>query len=270
MHNPHEAEYLRILAEVLDCHERGDRTGTGTRSVFGRRLEFDMSNGFPLMTRKKMAIKQTIDELRWFISGSTNYKDLPERTHNWWSHWASESGELGPIYGRQLRNSNGVDQLKEFVEGLQNNPESRRHIISLWNPGQLAEMRLPPCHGLVIQGYVSVDGGLSIQMYQRSCDLFLGLPVNIASYGIFLSLVATVCNLKPETLIIILGDAHIYLNHIDQVKEYLGRSSFAPPELIVSSALAGTGIRGLEEFTHEDLEFVGYKSHPPIKGAIAV
>lgn len=266
-----EYEYGILLRKlVYEAEARTDRTGVGTRGLFGCNMSLDISEQFPLLTRKKMPFRQMVEELRWFISGSTNYLDLDEKTQHWWSPWADEDGELGPVYGKQLRDSGGVDQLRRFVDGIVNDPYSRRHIISLWNASQLWEMRLPPCHGLVIQGYVSNDDRLSIKMYQRSADFFIGEPVNIASYALFTYLVAAVTNTKPHMLHLTLGDVHLYENHIDAAKEFLNRQYIPAPRLEVSERLIGAGLEGLTSFTRDDVKLIDYNPAPPISAPLAV
>lgn len=256
--------YLDLLQFVLrNGSEREDRTSVGTLSVFGPQLEFDLQAGFPLVTTKRMYWKGIVRELLWFLEGSTSVSSLHESVHHWWEPWAEE-GELGPIYGKQWRDWNGVDQMSQLIEGLRTNPTSRRHVLSTWNVSQLEDMALPPCHGVVTQFYV--DGNaLSCKMYQRSADLFLGFPVNIASYALLLKMVAQVVNLEPKWLMLTLGDAHIYRNHIEQVKTQLSRTPYAPPHVQLNS-----NIRDIDDFTEEDVKLIGYSSHDPIKGEIAI
>lgn len=266
-----EYDYSNLLRHArFNGEERFDRTGVGTNAVFGVSWEADISNQFPLFVRKSMPWKQTIDELKWFISGGTNYKQLPERTQHWWSSWADDDGELGPIYGKQFRDGNGVDQLAQFLDGIVLNPFSRRHVISLWDPKEMNEAKLPCCHGLVIQAYVSNDDELSLQMYQRSADLFIGVPVNIASYALFTYLVAAATRTRPKRLRIVFGDAHVYRSHREQVDEYLARQWRPAPSLKIDDRLSGLGIEALESFTEDDLELIDYHPDSSIKAPLAV
>jgi thymidylate synthase len=213
---------------------------------------------------------QTVNELKWFISGSSNYKDLPKNTQHWWHHWADSDGELGPIYGKLLRNHNGVDQLSDFIDGLREDPYSRRHVISLWGPAEMRDANLPCCHGLVIQGFLSSDDELSIQMYQRSADFFVGEAVNVASYALFTYLVAAAIWAVPKRLTIVIGDAHIYDNHVNQVQEYLERPYVPAPKLKIDGRLKGMGLDTLLDFTMDDLMLEGYEPLPPIQAPLAI
>ncbi|MBS2096674.1 thymidylate synthase [Carboxylicivirga linearis] len=262
-------QYLDLLQRVLDeGATKDDRTGTGTISVFGHQMRFDLSEGFPLLTTKKLHLKSIIHELLWFLKGSTNVKYLQENGVRIWNEWAKEDGELGPIYGYQWRSwpdykGGNIDQIKEVIESIKNNPNSRRHIVSAWNVGAIDDMQLPPCH-ILFQFYVA-DGKLSCQLYQRSADIFLGVPFNIASYAILTMMVAQVCGLKPGTFVHTLGDAHIYLNHIEQVKLQLTREPKSLPQMIINPDR-----KNIDEFIFEDFKLENYESHPHIKGAISV
>jgi len=262
-------QYLDLLDHVLKNGVRkSDRTGTGTISVFGYQMRFDLSSGFPLLTTKKLHFKSIVHELLWFISGDTNIRYLKDNGVRIWDEWADENGDLGPVYGYQWRSwtaSGGrkIDQLMNVVESIKNNPDSRRHIVSAWNAGDLDRMALPPCH-VLFQFYVA-EGRLSCQLYQRSCDIFLGVPFNIASYSLLTLMMAQVTCLKPGEFIHTLGDAHIYLNHIEQVKLQLTRKPYPLPDIKINPAV--TDIRN---FRYEDFELVNYIAHPHIKGEISV
>ncbi len=262
-------QYLDLLDRVLDeGFKKEDRTGTGTISVFGHQMRFDLSEGFPLLTTKKLHLKSIIHELLWFLKGSTNVKYLQDNGVRIWNEWAKEDGELGPIYGYQWRswpdyNGGHIDQIKQVIESIKNNPDSRRHIVSAWNVGAIDDMQLPPCH-ILFQFYVA-DGKLSCQLYQRSADIFLGVPFNSASYAILTMMVAQVCGLKPGTFVHTLGDAHIYLNHIEQVKLQLTREPKSLPQFKINPERTN-----IDDFVFEDFELVNYDSHPHIKGAISV
>lgn len=261
--------YLDLLQHVLNQGiYREDRTGTGTLSVFGHQSRYELSEGFPLVTTKRCHLKSIIHELLWFIRGDTNIAYLREHKVRIWDEWADEQGELGPVYGaqwRRWRDADGQahDQLAALIEGLRSNPSSRRHILSAWNVGELSKMALPPCHAFV-QFYVA-EGRLSCQLYQRSADLFLGVPFNIASYALFTMMLAQVCQLSPGELIHTLGDAHIYLNHLEQVKLQLGREPHRSPEMRLNPEVSE-----LDEFCFEDFELINYVSHPHIKGQVSV
>nr|WP_321406917.1 thymidylate synthase [uncultured Carboxylicivirga sp.] len=262
-------QYLDLLQRVLDeGATKEDRTGTGTISVFGHQMRFDLAEGFPLLTTKKLHLKSIIHELLWFLKGSTNVKYLQENGVRIWNEWAKEDGELGPIYGYQWRSwpdykGGHIDQIKQVIDSIKNNPDSRRHIVSAWNVGAIDDMQLPPCH-ILFQFYVA-DGKLSCQLYQRSADIFLGVPFNIASYAILTMMVAQVCGLNPGTFVHTLGDAHIYLNHIEQVKTQLGREPKSLPQLIINPDR-----KNIDDFIFDDFELVNYDAHPHIKGAISV
>jgi len=264
-----ERQYLDLLAEVLQNGARKtDRTGTGTLSVFGRQLRFDIADRFPLLTTKKLHTKSILTELLWFLRGDTNVKWLQERGVTIWDEWADENGNLGPVYGYQWRHwrtpdGREIDQIFEVLKNLKTKPDSRRHIVSAWNPADVDKMALPPCHAL-FQFYVA-NGKLSCQMYQRSADLFLGVPFNIASYAALTLMVAQVTDLKPGEFVLTLGDAHIYLNHLEQVREQLTRSPRPVPKLKLNPA-----VKELLDFRYEDFTLEGYDPHPAIKAPIAV
>ncbi len=261
--------YLRLLRDVMGHGvDRGDRTGTGTRSVFGRQLRFDLTQGFPAVTTKKLYLKGVIHELLWFLRGATNIAYLQENGVHIWDEWADERGELGPVYGPQWRSwpaadGRRIDQIREVVEQIKTNPNSRRLIVSAWNVEALPRMALPPCH-VLFQFYVANDQ-LSCQLYQRSADLFLGLPFNIASYALLTMMVAQVCGLAPGELVHTLGDAHIYRNHFDQASLQLARKPYPLPTMQIDPC-----VRDIDGFRYEDFELVGYCHHPAIKGAVAV
>ena len=262
-------QYLDLLQRILDTGvEKGDRTGTGTRSVFGHQMRFDLSEGFPLVTTKKIHTRSVFAELLWFLRGDTNVKWLQDRGVSIWDEWADEQGDLGPIYGYQWRSwpapdGRHVDQLAEVVERIRSDPDSRRHVVSAWNVAELPEMALAPCHAL-FQFYVA-DGRLSCQLYQRSGDLFLGVPFNIASYALLTHMVAQVSGLEVGDFVHTLGDAHLYLNHLDQAREQLTRAPRALPELQLDPAC-----RSIDDFTPESVQVVGYDPHPAIRAPIAV
>ena len=265
-----EKQYLELLKEILDFGEsRNDRTGIGTLSIFApKKIEIFLDQGYPLLTTKKMAYKNMIDELIWFISGSSNCNDLPDKTKHWWKPWAKEDGELGPVYGKLWRSwpyMKNVDQLKNVINSIKNNPNSRRHIMTTWHPGEIENQALPPCHGLMVQFYVDQDKQLSCSVYQRSADCFIGLPHNLASYSLFLMMIAQVCHLKPYKISYSLGDAHIYKNHIDQVKLQLTREPKPGPKMVINPE-----IKDIDDFKYEDFKIEGYEHHPAIKGEISV
>ena len=262
-------QYLDLCQHVLDHGvSKGDRTGTGTISVFGHQMRFNLQDGFPLVTTKKLHLKSIIHELIWFLKGSTNVKYLQDNGVRIWNDWAKEDGELGPIYGYQWRSwpmADGryVDQIKMVIDSIKNNPDSRRHIVSAWNVGQLDEMQLPPCH-ILFQFYVA-NGKLSCQLYQRSADLFLGVPFNIASYALLTMMVAQVCDLELGDFVHTLGDVHIYKNHIDQVKLQVSRETRQLPVMTINPA-----IKSIDDFKFDDFTLSNYDPHPHIKGAISV
>ena len=262
-------QYLDLLDHVLkNGYKKSDRTGTGTISVFGYQMRFDLQEGFPLLTTKKLHLRSILHELLWFLKGSTNVQYLRENGVTIWDEWAKPDGELGPVYGYQWRSwpkpdGTHVDQITGVVESIKKNPDSRRHIVSAWNVGELDKMALPPCH-LLFQFYVAGDM-LSCQMYQRSCDIFLGVPFNIASYALLTLMMAQVTGLKPGEFIHTLGDAHIYLNHLDQVELQLTRSPFPLPKLIINPE-----ITDILNFSFSDFSLQDYQAHPHIKGQISV
>jgi thymidylate synthase len=262
-------QYLDLLSHVLEHGiEKRDRTGTGTISTFGYQMRFDLRERFPVLTTKKLHLKSIIHELLWFLSGSTNVRSLQEKGVKIWNEWADADGNLGPIYGYQWRSwpaadGRTIDQVKAVVSSLKNNPDSRRHIISAWNVGELEKMALPPCH-IMFQFYVA-DGRLSCQLYQRSADIFLGVPFNIASYSLLTMMMAQVTGLKPGEFIHTLGDAHIYLNHIDQVRLQLTREPRRLPLMHINP-----DVKDIFEFRYEDFTLTEYDPHPAIKGDISV
>jgi len=262
-------QYLELLDHVMkNGVKKADRTGTGTISVFGHQMRFNLQEGFPVLTTKKLHLRSIIHELLWFLKGETNLEYLHENKVTIWDEWADENGDLGHIYGYQWRSwpkadNSYVDQIAQVVESIQHIPDSRRHLVSAWNVGELDKMALPPCH-LLFQFYVA-NGKLSCQMYQRSCDIFLGVPFNIASYSLLTMMMAQVTGLKPGDFVHTLGDAHIYLNHIDQVKLQLTRKPYPLPTMKLNP-----DVENILDFTFEDFELVNYQSHPHIKGEISV
>ncbi len=259
-------QYLDLLTDIMENGvDKMDRTGVGTRSVFGRQMRFDLSKGFPLLTTKKMHLKSIIHELLWFIKGDTNVKYLQDNGVRIWNEWADENGNLGPVYGAQWRNWNndGIDQLGDVIERIKKTPNDRRLIVTAWNPSQIGQMKLPPCH-MMFQFYVA-NGKLSCMLYQRSCDMFLGVPFNIASYALLTMMVAQVCGLKPGEFVHTLGDTHIYHNHFDQVREQLSHTPLALPQMKINS-----DIKDINDFKFEDFELVGYESYGTIKAPVAV
>jgi thymidylate synthase len=262
-------QYLALLDHVLKTGvQKADRTGTGTISVFGYQMRFGLRESFPLLTTKKLHLRSIIHELLWFLQGTTNTRYLKENKVSIWDEWADKDGNLGPVYGYQWRSwpkSDGthIDQIAQLINSLKKNPDSRRHIVSAWNVGSLDEMALPPCH-LLFQFYVA-NGELSCQMYQRSCDIFLGVPFNIASYALLTMMVAQVTGYKPGEFIHTLGDAHIYLNHIDQVKIQLARDPFPLPIMQINPL-----VNNIDDFRFSDFELTNYQAHPHIKGEIAI
>lgn len=259
-------QYLDLLQDIMDNGvDKTDRTGVGTRSVFGRQMRFDLSKGFPLVTTKKVHLKSIIYELLWFIKGDTNVKYLQDNGVRIWNEWADENGNLGPVYGSQWRNWNGegIDQLAEVIERIKNNPNDRRMIVTAWNPSKIGQMKLPPCH-MMFQFYVA-NGKLSCMLYQRSCDMFLGVPFNIASYALLTMMIAQVCGLEAGEFIHTLGDTHIYHNHFEQVKEQLSRTPLPLPTMKINPL-----IKDINDFKYEDFELVGYESYGVLKGKVAV
>lgn len=263
-------QYHDMLEHILENgNDKGDRTGTGTRSVFGYQNRFDLTKGFPAVTTKKLWFKGVVHELLWILSGSTNIKYLTDNGVHIWDEWADENGDLGPVYGEQWRDwyaddmSEKIDQIANVIEDIKNNPNSRRHIVTAWHPARLPDMKLPPCH-MMFQFYVH-DKTLSCQLYQRSADAFLGVPFNIASYALLTHMVAQVCDLEVGDFVHTFGDAHIYNNHVDQVKLQLSREEFDLPTLELNP-----GIKNIDDFKFEDIKLIGYKSHPTIKAPVAV
>jgi len=262
-------QYLNLLQHILDTgNHKTDRTGTGTQSVFGYQMRFDLAKGFPLVTTKKVHLKSIIYELLWFLKGETNIAYLKEHGVKIWDEWADENGELGPVYGKQWRSWEGkdgkvIDQVSELIEQIKKNPDSRRLIISAWNVGELSEMALMPCHNM-FQFYVA-DGKLSCQLYQRSADVFLGVPFNIASYALLTMMIAQVCDLKPGEFVHTFGDVHIYSNHMEQVKLQLSRTPFPLPTMKLNPE-----VKDIFEFKFEDFVLENYECHPGIKAPVAV
>jgi len=262
-------QYKELLQDILqNGTKRNDRTNIGTLSVFGRQLRFDLSKGFPLVTTKKVHIKSIIHELLWFLKGDTNIKYLQDNGVKIWNEWADKDGNLGPVYGKQWRswttpNGKSIDQISNLIDGLKTDPNSRRHIVTAWNPSDLDDMALSPCHCL-FQFYVA-DGKLSCQLYQRSGDTFLGVPYNIASYALLTMMLAQVCNLQVGEFIHTFGDAHIYLNHIDQVKLQLSREPYRLPTMLLKPE-----IECIFDFKYGDFYLQNYKSHEAIRGSVAV
>ncbi|MDX9725048.1 MAG: thymidylate synthase [Bacteroidales bacterium] len=262
-------QYLELLDHVLKNGARKtDRTGTGTISVFGYQMRFDLEEGFPLITTKKLHLKSIIHELLWFISGETNIKYLTDNGVRIWNEWADAGGNLGPVYGSQWRSwpaagGRKIDQLSEVIGAIRKSPDSRRHIVSAWNVGEIEKMALPPCH-ILFQFYVA-DGRLSCQLYQRSCDIFLGVPFNIASYSLLTLMVAQVTGYRPGEFIHTLGDAHIYLNHVEQVKLQLTREPYKLPRMTINK-----DVKEITGFGYDDFTLSDYLAHPHIKGEISV
>ncbi|MEL7492159.1 MAG: thymidylate synthase [Pseudomonadota bacterium] len=262
-------QYLDLLRRAYETGtDRGDRTGTGVRAVFGHQMRFDLSDGFPLLTTKKLHLKSIIHELLWFLSGDTNIRYLKENGVSIWDEWADENGELGPVYGRQWRSWTGadgktVDQISWVVNEIKTNPNSRRLVVSAWNPSQIEDMALPPCHCL-FQFFVA-DGRLSCQLYQRSGDIFLGVPFNIASYALLTAMMAQATGLNPGEFIHTLGDAHLYANHFEQAALQLQRTPTAPPRLTLNPA-----VTDIFAFTYDDIKIEDYQAAPHIKAAVAV
>lgn len=288
-------QYLDLCRHVLEHGEkREDRTGTGTISTFGYQMRFDLTKGFPLLTTKKVFYRGIFEELLWFLSGNTNIKPLVDKKVGIWNEWpydkyskspdfkgetleefiekirddqefADKYGDLGPVYGKQWRDFNGVDQITQLIEGIKNNPFSRRHLVVAYNPSEVKDMALPPCHSL-FQFYVSADGKkLSCQLYQRSGDVFLGVPFNIASYSLLLAMVAQVCDLEPYEFVHTFGDVHIYLNHLDQINEQLSRTPRPLPKLVLNK-----DVKNIFDFKYEDIKIEDYDPYPAIKGAVSV
>ncbi len=262
-------QYLHLLQTILDKGvEKKDRTGTGTISVFGHQMRFDINESFPVITTKKLHLKSIIHELLWFLAGDTNIKYLNDNGVRIWNEWADEKGNLGHIYGYQWRSwpapdGRHIDQISQLVDSIKNNPDSRRHLVSAWNVGELDNMNLPPCH-VLFQFYVA-DGKLSCQLYQRSADVFLGVPFNIASYALLTLMMAQVTGLKPGDFVHTFGDVHIYSNHLEQVKLQLTREPYPLPAMKINPE-----VKSIFEFKFDDFELVNYQAHPHIKGKVAV
>lgn len=262
-------QYHDLMRHVLEFGvEKHDRTGTGTKSVFGYQMRFDLAAGFPLVTTKKLHLKSIAHELLWFLKGDTNIRYLKENGVSIWDEWADENGNLGPVYGSQWRSwkaadGRTIDQITSVIEQIKKNPDSRRLIVSAWNVGELDKMKLPPCHAF-FQFYVA-NGRLSCQLYQRSADIFLGVPFNIASYALLTLMVAQVTGLKPGEFVHTLGDAHLYLNHLEQTQLQLSREPHALPQMKINPA-----VKSIFDFKFEDFELVNYTSHPHIKAPVAV
>lgn len=262
-------QYHDLLRHVMEHGTtKSDRTGTGTKSVFGYQMRFDLSDGFPVVTTKKLHLRSIIHELLWFLKGDSNIKYLKENGVSIWDEWADENGELGPVYGVQWRSwptatGETIDQIQKLVDSIKNNPDSRRHIVNAWNVAEVENMALPPCHTM-FQFYVA-DGKLSCQLYQRSADIFLGVPFNIASYALLTMMLAQVCDLEPGDFVHTFGDAHIYSNHFEQVELQLSRDFRPLPEMKINQA-----VKNIFDFKYEDFELVNYNPHPTIKAPIAV
>jgi thymidylate synthase len=272
-----EQQYLDLLQDLIDQPPRDDRTGTGTRSMFGKRLEFDLSEGFPLITTKRMPFRVIAEELLWFISGSTSVSPLQEKGVRIWDEWADKNGDLGPVYGKQWRKwqtpvLGTVDQLGDVLTSLREDPFSRRHIVNAWNVGELHMMALPPCH-MMFQYYVEADGALSLQLYQRSADAFLGLPFNIASYALLLRMTAHMLGRRPGRFIWTGGDVHLYENHVNQAALQITRTPLSLPSLMCGTVRAEDGSPGetaWEDWSIGQLDVLMYESHPHIAGEISV
>ncbi|MCB1584359.1 MAG: thymidylate synthase [Xanthomonadales bacterium] len=262
-------QYLNFAQHILNHgHQKTDRTGTGTTSIFGYQMRFDLQHGFPMLTTKKLHLKSIIHELLWFIAGDTNIKYLKDNGVRIWDEWADENGDLGPVYGHQWRSwptPDGltVDQIKQLVMELKKNPDSRRHIVSAWNVADVDNMALPPCHCL-FQFYVA-DGKLSCQLYQRSADVFLGVPFNIASYALLTMMVAQVCGYQAGDFVHTFGDAHIYSNHMEQIQEQISRKPYPLPQIHINP-----NVKDIFDFKFENKEKINYQSHPEIKGKVAI
>ena len=260
-------QYLDLLQDIMDHgQDANNRTGIYARKVFGRQMHFDLNQGFPLVTTKKVYLRAIIHELIWLLSGDTNIKYLHDNNVTIWDEWADDNGDLGPIYGHQWRNFNsqGIDQIKDVIERIKKNPQDRRLIVTAWNPAQIEQMALPPCH-CFFQFDVTPDGRLNCQLYQRSCDMFLGVPFNIASYSLLTMMIAQVCGLKTGEFVHTLGNAHIYSNHFEQVRLQLSRRPYPLPQMKINP-----DVKDIDDFRFEDFELVNYQCHPTIKGDVAV
>ena len=260
-------QYLDILRDVMENGQDADnRTGIYARKVFGRQMRFDLREGFPLVTTKKVFLKGIIHELIWLLSGNTNTKYLTDNGVHIWDEWADKDGNLGPVYGAQWRNFNdqGIDQISDVIERIKNNPQDRRLIVTAWNPAQIEEMALPPCHAF-FQFDVTPDGYLNCQLYQRSCDMFLGVPFNIASYSLLTMMIAQVCGLKAGEFVHTLGNAHVYSNHFEQVQTQLTREPYPLPKMKLNPE-----VKNIFDFKYEDFELVDYQCHGKLTGAVAV
>jgi thymidylate synthase len=260
-------EYLDLLKKVKDSGKpKGDRTGTGTLSIFGHQMRFDLQDSFPLLTTKKIHFKSVAYELLWFLKGDTNIKYLKDNGVSIWDEWADENGDLGPVYGKQWRDWKGAngfhDQISNVIDQIKNNPNSRRHIVSAWNVAEIPSMALAPCH-ILFQFYVQ-EGKLSCQLYQRSADIFLGVPFNIASYALLTHMIANVCDLEVGDFVHTLGDAHLYNNHLTQADEQLTRSPLQPPQIKVAKK------NSIDDYVFEDFEIIGYEHHPHIPAPVAI
>ena len=262
-------QYLDLMRHVLEHgHDKADRTGTGTRSVFGWQMRFDLQRGFPMLTTKKLHLKSIVHELLWFLQGDTNIRSLKDKGVRIWDEWADANGELGPVYGKQWRHwqtpdGGEIDQIRQLLDGLRKNPDSRRHIVTAWNPADVPKMKLPPCHAL-FQFYVA-GGRLSCQLYQRSADIFLGVPFNIASYALLTLMMAQVLDLEPGDFVWTGGDSHLYTNHLDQARLQLARAPRALPTMRLNPA-----VKDLFAFRFEDFTLEGYDPHPHIAAPVAV
>lgn len=262
-------QYLQLMRHVLDNgHQKSDRTGTGTLSVFGYQMRFDLTEGFPVVTTKKLHLRSIIHELLWFLQGDTNIRYLKANGVSIWDEWADDNGDLGPVYGSQwrswpTRDGRSIDQISDVIKQIKTNPDSRRLIVSAWNVGELDNMALPPCHAF-FQFYVA-DSKLSCQLYQRSADIFLGVPFNIASYALLTMMIAQVCGLQPGEFVHTLGDAHLYSNHLEQAGTQLSRKPFPLPIMKINPE-----VMNIFDFRFEDFELIGYECHPHIKAPVAV
>lgn len=265
-----ENQYLKAVESILESGERrDDRTGTGTLAKFGIVMRHDLSEGLPILTTKKTFWKGALRELHWFLSGSTNINDLHPSIHSWWAPWADEDGDVGPIYGKQWRSCGGVDQFDDLLLSLKNNRNSRRHIVSLWNPPDVKAgdelKKLPPCHGVSMQFYVTNDDKLNCMMHQRSGDMFLGVPINMASYSFLTHAIANMCGYGAGEFIHIIGDAHVYMNHIDQCREMISREPMSMPNIVLKSSLTTWS-----DVNEHNISIVGYNSHGVLSGEMSV